>query len=199
MEVIVESNFLLELAFAQQEVAFCETMLRAAATGEISLSLPVYCLTEVFQTLGSRRQQRIDTERIVRQEIQQHLRETGVVAEDMRQLGNLLQGLLVTRTETQTARLFAVTQQLAQVARLLPLTNEVLLAAQSAQQRHSLTPQDALVLASLLVDNGAVGGDRVFVSRNESDFNKPELLAELRERNCGYLSSFRAAVGRLRL
>ncbi len=199
MEVVVESNFILELAFAQQEVSFCEKILRAAAAGEITLALPVYCLTEVFQTLGSRRQQRIATERIIRQEIQQHLRETGVMAEDMRQLGNLLQGLLVTRTETQTARLFAVTQQLAQVARLLPLTNEVLLAAQRAQQRHSLTPQDALVLASLLEDNAAVDAEKLFVSRNESDFSKPELLAELREQNCGYLGSFRAAVGWLRL
>lgn len=200
MNVFVESNFVLELAFVQQEHSACEKLLLAAEVGQIHLFLPVYSLTEVFQTLGSRRTERAEVERFVRQEIKQHLREVGVVTADMESLGTLLRDLLLARTEVQTANLFAVTAKLARIARLLPLTTEVVEGAQQAQLRHSLTPQDALVFASVyagIPDNEVA--ENIFVSRNEADFKKPELLLELRSKQCDYLSSFEAVVGRLRL
>ncbi|WP_188813718.1 hypothetical protein [Hymenobacter cavernae] len=122
-------------------------MLQAAEQNVLQLLVPVYCLTEVFQTLGSRRIERLAAEQFVRQEMKQHLRETGVVTADMERLGSLLRELLLARTKSQTASLFATTERISRVATLLPLITEVLVGAKTAQRIHTLTPQNALVYA----------------------------------------------------
>ncbi|MBC8085193.1 MAG: hypothetical protein H7Z21_18510 [Hymenobacter sp.] len=202
MNIFVESNFLLELALEQHEFHHCTLLLAAAAQGQHQLYIPVYSLTEVFQTLGNRRIRREETERYLQEEIKQHLREAGALVADMDTLERLLRDLLLARTAGQTNKLFELTERIARVATLIPLSEQVLQAAPLAQVQYNLTPQDALVYASvwaglqnLAVDNT----DSLFISRNEKDFKKPDLLAELRQYDCDYLSSFRAAAGRLRL
>lgn len=198
--VFVESNFILELAFRQEEYADCDRLIRAAESQEIVLVVPVYCLTEVFQTLGQRRQERMRAQDFLQEQIRQHLREQGAATDDIMRLGASLRELLIARTDTQTAALFAITAKLSQLAQVVAMPGEVLSEAQQAQQRHSLTPQDALVYASVCYGlKSAESAECLFISRNKEDFQKEALLAELRTWNCNYLSSFRAAVGRLGL
>lgn len=198
--VFVESNFILELAFRQEEATACEKIIGAAEAREIMLAVPTYCLTEVFQTLGYRRQERQRAEDFLQKEIKQHLREQGAVDAEIKQLSTALRELLISRTATQTSALFGLASRLTQLAYIIPLAAEVLRAAPRAQQQHSLTAQDALVYASVRQGLAGLGpAEHLFVSRNKNDFQKEALLAELRELNCSYMSSFQAVAGKLGL
>lgn len=46
MIIYAESNFVLELAFRQEDCDSCEDILKLAEAGKIELLLPAYCLGE---------------------------------------------------------------------------------------------------------------------------------------------------------
>jgi predicted nucleic acid-binding protein len=199
--VFVESNFLLELAFRQQEYAACARIWQGAEAGRYALHLPHYCLAEVFETLRRRRGQRDEYETYLRAEIIQHRREENTDSEAMDTLASGLNTLLVERTRTQSQRLFELGSAVAELATVVPLAGAVIQEAQQKSQQHGLSEQDSLVYASVLTGLRALPADtpKLFVSRNEVDFKKPAVLAELRALNCEYLASFRAEAGRLRV
>ena len=201
MRIFVESNFVLELAFKQEDDSYCQSILQAAEREEHQLYLPAYCLTEVFQTLGTKRIERDEMQRYLEREVKQHLREERVVPTDMSNLLRLATNLLLARTADQTTSLYSLTEKLARIAQIIPLTAAVLQAAPFAQEQYDLTPQDALVFASVKagLQAEATFEDSLFISRNKGDFGKSNLLEDLRQLRCDYLSSFSAAVGRLRL
>ena len=58
MIVYVESNFILELAFTQDEASSCEDVLGLAEAGAISLVLPAYSIAECYEALLRRSRDR---------------------------------------------------------------------------------------------------------------------------------------------
>jgi predicted nucleic acid-binding protein len=54
----VESNFVLELVFSQEQSAACEELLAAGENGVFELVLPSYCLGEPLETLRRRHKER---------------------------------------------------------------------------------------------------------------------------------------------
>jgi hypothetical protein len=58
MIVTVESNFVLEIALRQDEVAECERLIALAQAGSIRLAIPACSLFEPFETMVRRRKQR---------------------------------------------------------------------------------------------------------------------------------------------
>ena len=201
MHVFVESNFVLELAFRQAEYTFCEQIRRGVGTTTYSLHLPHYALTEVFEKLRPLRNERERYQEYLLKEITQHRREAESDAAAMDDLTLALTTLLSERTRTQTQRLYAIAGELAQAAALVPLTQAVMDEAFEKAQLHNLSPQDSLIYASVLAGLRTMPAatPKLFVSRNEKDFGKPAIRAELLALDCEYLVSFRAAAGRLRL
>ena len=201
MEVFVESNFILELAFRQEEHLFCARIWQAAKAGALTLHLPHYCLAEVFETLRRRRGQREEYKAYLEAEIIQHRREESADIDAMDNLAAALTFLLSERTRTQSDRLFELSSELEETATVIPQAGSVIREAQQQAQLHGLSEQDSLVYASVLAGLRLLppAAPKLFVSRNEDDFKKPAVLAELRALNCDYLVSFQAAVGRLRV
>lgn len=194
MNVFVESNFLLEIAFQQEQHVACERILAVAKTGKCVLHVPQYVLTEVFQTLHRRSAERADYQRYFQKEIEQHRREAETDASEIDLLVRLLSDLLTTRTTTQASRLFALTQRLAAEAPGPPLTAAVLAEAPALQAAHGLAAQDALVYASVLAGLRQLpGGPKLFVTRNNSDFEKPAIVEELQRYDCRLLANFKGA------
>ena len=107
----------------------------------------------------------------------------------------LLTGLLTTRTQVQTERLFAVTTQLAAIAPGPALTENVLREAQELRKLHSFISQDALVYASVLAGLRQLppATAKLFITRNDSDFKKPAIVQELQSFNCRLLAKFSGA------
>lgn len=201
MHVFVESNYVLELAFEQSQHVFCRRILEAAEQEVIKLTVPQYALTEVFQTLGKRRLERADLQEAIAKEINQARREIDVDLEAMDVLEQSLTDLLIKRTLKQKARLFDVTTVLARLAAGPALTADIIYDAQQQERIHGLTPQDALVYASVLAGlrNMTSAEPKLFVTRNKADFNKTQLVTELRTYQCELLFDFQAAAGKLGL
>lgn len=194
MNVFVESNFLLEIAFQQEHHTACERILAGATTGKYALHVPQYALTEVFQTLHRRSAERADYQNYFQKEIEQHRREAETDATEIDLLVRLLNDLLTTRTATQASRLFALTQQLAAEAPGPPLTAAVLAEAPLLQAAHGLLAQDALVYASVLAGLRLLSsGAKLFVTRNHIDFKKPTIVEELQRYECRLVANFKGA------
>lgn len=199
MDVFVESNFILELAFLQAHHLACERILAGAIAGRYRLHVPQYALTEVFQTLRHRTSERTEQQGYFQREIEQHRRETDADLADTDALVRLLNNLLTERTTAQTTRLYATTAQLATVAPGPALTAEVLAEAQTMQLRHGLSSQDALVYSSVVAGLRSLpaGSQRLFITRNPKDFEQPLIVEELRSFNCRLMSNFQGAAQRL--
>ena len=199
--IFVESNFILEVAFQQEEAAACAALLAAVERQQCQLVLPGYSAGEVFETLRNRSAIRREAQEVIRREIIQHQREKSVLISDMETLSRLLRDLLLERTTSQTEQLFATVAHLLRLATVLPLTALLVEQAYVAQQQYSLGPQDALVYSSVCqgLRELASAKENMFISRNKADFGKPEIVRELRELNCQYISTFRAAVNYLQL
>jgi hypothetical protein len=67
MNVYVETNFIFELAWMQEQYDSCEKILALCETGKAKLILPAYSIGETFEKLGrsqqERKQIRIDFDR----------------------------------------------------------------------------------------------------------------------------------------
>lgn len=199
MHVFVESNFILELAFQQEDSLACERILAGAQAGHYTLHVPQYALAEVFEVLRRRRQERATYHNYVLEQVAQHRRESDVDAADQDTLVQLLGNLLQARTQAQTRRVFDLVAQLVAEAVGPALTAAVVREAAESQARYQLTPQDALVWASVVTELRALPPlvPKLLVTRNDSDFRKPAIVETLRGLNCHLISNFGHAATRL--
>lgn len=200
MDVFLESNFLLQLTFRQENYPFCERILRSAGPGNYALHVPQYALTEVFQKLRPLRNKREDYQKYLVAQVAEYLREEDSDASVMDDFTRTLNTLLSARTKAQTERLYSVAAEMAQIAPGPSLTATIIRDAFEQERTHRLSPQDALVYASVLAGLRELPSARpkLFVTTDE-DFNTPQIRQELRTHVCDLLTNFQAAAGRLRL
>lgn len=199
MHVFVESNFILELAFQQQDHLACERILRGAVAGHYTLHVPTYVLAEVFEVMRRRRDERDGHQRYLQQEVIQHRREASAEAADLDQLDSGLAKLLLARTQTQTTRVFSLVAALAADAPGPALTAAVVREADAARGPYKLAAQDALVWASVLAGLRELppAEPKLFITRNKQDFDTPPVVAALRALGCAIVTSFQSAATRL--
>jgi predicted nucleic acid-binding protein len=193
VNVFVETNFVLEVALEQQECGACERILGLAADRAIQLLVPAYSLVEPHETLTRRHRDRQNIRSQIATELTQLARSTPLA-----QRANASQEvvkLLVESTEHETKQLEAAKERIWSVAHILPLTAAVLRRAAECQNNYDLSPQDAVVYASVRtqLDSDHLS-QSCFVSRNPADFDDPDLQKDLASVNCKYLSSFANAV-----
>jgi len=193
VNIFVETNFVIEVALEQQEVAACEVLLALAAEQRIRLLVPAYSFVEPHETFTRRHIDREALRSRMSGELAQLARSTplaGRVAASQD-----IVKLLVDSAEYETTRLDEVKQRLWATADVLPLDLQVLQSAIECQRRFDLSAQDAVVYASIRarldVDHAA---ESCFVSRNPGDFDDPDLRQDLKLLNCKYFSSFNIAV-----
>lgn len=190
MIVYVETNFLLEIAFQQESYESCEEIVRLASSGSISLVLPSCSIAEAY--LGwhgvTRRRHKFQAE------LQNHLREMSRsasyrgLADEYR---NVLDALVAGREESRKQLLAAIASVEANGA-TIPLTSEILWMADSHEDAHSLSPQDAVILACVKSHAEQCSGPKCFVTKDK-DFNKPGIRQEL-GLECEVLMNFDDAV-----
>jgi len=141
MIVAVESNFVLELAFRQDEARECDDLLTLAAEGAITLAVPGCSLFEPYETLGRRTKHRDYIVRLVSDEFAQLSRTEGLA--ELRETSKAITHLLVDSGRVQSTALDSTIDKLSRVAAVIPLTAEVVRHALAIQVRavaHPLTP-----------------------------------------------------------
>jgi len=71
VNVYVETNFVLELAFQQEQFVSCEQILQLGEAGGIKLVIPAYSLAEPHEKLIRQANSRKELQRKLRDELQQ--------------------------------------------------------------------------------------------------------------------------------
>jgi len=69
LNVYVETNFVLELAFDQEQKTQCELILNLCETGKINLIIPAYCLAEPHEKLTRQANHRKELQRSLDNEL----------------------------------------------------------------------------------------------------------------------------------
>ena len=123
MIIAVESNFVLELAFRQDEATECERLLRLAAENAITLAIPGCSLFEPYETFGRRMKHRAHVAHLLRQEFSQLARSEG--REKLMETSDLVARVLAESGEVQGKDLDSTIDKVSNVATVIPLTAEV--------------------------------------------------------------------------
>ena len=189
MNVYVESNFVLELALAQEQHASCERILTLCEAGEIQIFVPAYSIVEPHETLLRRHIERRELKNSLDRELRQLLRTSGYA----QRLGGLetSTSLLFDSVKEEIQRLEDVRARLLSCATVIALKASILSRASQHQVRHSLSAQDAIIYASVLSHLGSVEGgiQSCFLTRDD-DFNDPNIVEGLRARRCKLIARF---------
>lgn len=194
--VYVETNFLLELAFLQEEHEHCRSLLRLAGEGAATeLALPAFCVAEAYEAFERKRRDRLRLAERLRAEVGQLSRSKTYAArrKDFAELTDLF-----TRSaEEQRRRLDRVLDEVLGLARLLPLERTTTQQAARYRATRDLGTQDALVYASVLADLDATAPPTsCFITRNPKDFANPDIRDDdLAGRGCTLLTNFAAGFG----
>jgi predicted nucleic acid-binding protein len=189
MIVYVESNFVLELAFRQEQADSCRRVLTACTIGGGHLVLPAFSVAEPFQAFVARVKARNQAARDLRLQLDQLARSETLAGEAEPLLR--LTGLLVRSAEEERTGLQAAMQVILDAAELIPLDADVVREAGRLEASLSLSPQDAIVLASVLKHLGSIQPERsCFLNRNSKDFDNPDIVNRLQDLGCKLLPRF---------
>jgi hypothetical protein len=189
MIVYVESNFCLELAFQQEEEAHAEEILKLSEAGRLELVFAQFAVCEPFSTLNRYENER----REFLNELNKHLSELNRSAPQQGVVAGT-QPLVATLTwigQDRSNRLEAVVERMLQCGRSIPLTGVLFAAARKLEGHFDLSPQDAIVAASVLGDlrpQNAQPDSHAFLSRNSKDFNP--MKGEFSALGCRYIPKF---------
>ena len=195
MIVYAESNFILELAFLRGESGHCEALGQLAESGDIQLVLPAFCGGEPYESMIRRSRSRKTLHDQLAAEIKELSRSSPYSSID--ETSRSLTAILSQSASEEKGRLDATLLRLIRISRLIPLTGDVLEFSITFQGQFGLSPQDAIVLASVISDLQAqdTKGESLFVTLNKTDFLNPDIADFLLGHSCKLLFKFEDAVG----
>ena len=200
MRLYVETNFLLELVYGQEQQADVEALLRLVEAGQASLHLPVFAVAEAMSTATRRAVDR----RVVLGAVQKE-RATlgrssarGSVVESLNAAAAQLAGV----NDDERHRLTDVVSRVLRAAAVLPLDASVDAQADPYRTAFGLTSPDAFVLASITADLRRLPPDppgrRLSLSRDQRAFDKQLIDDELTSVVCDYIDGFHGGLRRVR-
>ena len=189
----VESNYVLELAFLQEQHDACEELLQLAESGALDLVVPAYCIGEPYEKLARQAKRRAELHQALSREVREMKRSRAYagVGESTDEFATLL----IASGENERKRLEQVLQRLLKTAIVVPLDGDVLASAIEAQGEAGLSPQDAIVFASVMSHVGTSDGEKVFLNRNTKDFLVPDVEEALSRHRCKLITSFTDGLG----
>jgi predicted nucleic acid-binding protein len=190
MIVYVESNFALELAFLQEESEECSELLRLAQAQRTQLVFPTFCIAEPYETLVRRSRDRDALQTRLSRELAE-IGRSKPYQEIVEGSGELI-GLLGRSADEAKLRLEDALRSILELAQLIPVDSSLFAHALELQPSRSLSPQDAIVYASVLRHlSTASAGPKCFLNRNSKDFFTPDIDADLSARDCRIIPSFK--------
>ncbi|MBE9145227.1 PIN domain-containing protein [Planktothrix mougeotii] len=190
MNIYVETNFVLELVFEQEQFKSCEEILLLSEQKPATLIIPAYSLAEPHEKLIRQARNRKALQQSLDREFKQLER---TVSYKNRIQNNIREffSLLVEIDVQETKRFAKYRNRLLNHADIIPLNRNILSEAATYENRYALMPQDALVYASILFhlqqNQPTIA---CFLNRNSRDFDTPEIKAELNSFNCRMISQF---------
>lgn len=190
MRVYVESNFLLELAFTQEQHDGAETILHWAEAGHIALLLPGNCIAEPLSTLALRHRRRTQLAGEMARQVTDLARSSALAAEAV--LLTPVPERLSSINDRELALIDSIMSRVLAAAHVIPITASIFTDSRRLRRAYDLPPQDALIVAAILAHSQSAAEriDSFFVSRNWRDFDDAGIIAELARTLCTYHRSY---------
>ena len=189
VNVYAESNYVLELAFQQEQSDDCEQILLLAEARSIHLLLPAYCFAESHEKLARQRSNRKALLKDLESEMRQ-LRKTSTYTSHIASLQDI-SILLIRSNENEKANFAHYRTRLLQACALIPLTRDIISSAAGYESTLNFEPPDAIVFASVIDHLQGQGGQpSCFINKNRKDFDNPDVKSELSKFNCRMITNF---------
>jgi predicted nucleic acid-binding protein len=197
VNVYVETNFVLELAFQQEQFESCEQILQLCEAGRVQIVIPAYSFCEPHEKLNRQAKIRKD----LQQTLNTELRQLSRTASYMNRISSIqeIADLLVQSNEEEQQRFVHYRERLLQSAEIIALTADILTEAAVSEAPYDLKPQDALVYASVITHLRQHQPQiACFLNRNTKDFDNPDIVDELNRFNCRVIPRFDHGYGFIR-
>lgn len=189
MNIYVETNFVLELTFEQEQCSSCERILQLCEAGQTNLIIPAYSLAEPHEKLSRQARSRRELQQSLDAELRQLLR-TASYASRIKSIQDIA-SLMIQSNEEERHRFIQCRDRLLKVGEIVVLNASILTEAASYETTYDLTPQDALVYASVITHlRHDLPTQACFLNRNSKDFDSPDIVDELRQLNCRMIPRF---------
>lgn len=197
MSVVVyaETNFLLELAYVQEQHASCEQLLAMAEAGHLRIVLPAFSFVEARAAIRSRLDQRRRAWDTVYPPLIE-MKRSAPYQFSGEAVVRMLDLLLVESTKEELKRLEDLLSRLPAVTELIPMDSAILGMVPDLQQRLAFSFQDAVVCASVIhhLDHTRPAVS-CFLNRNAKDFANSNVTQALRQRGCRLITRFDQGLG----
>ena len=189
ISVYIETNFILELAFSQEQAESCLQLLEITEQGKSRLIIPAFSIGECFETLVRRSKQRKQLAETVSTELKQLSRSLSYRSE-VTALDSITR-LLISSLEDDKKRLDETLSRLLSTCEIIPLSKEVVMNAMSYRELFGFGYQDSLVYSSVMhhLERGTEVAS-CFLNRNSKDFDDPDIIEMLESKNCKLLFNF---------
>lgn len=189
ISVFVETNYILELAFSQEQALSCLRLLEISEAGKSRLIIPAYSIGECFDTLVRRSKQRKQLADTVSIELKQLSRSLSY-RNEATALDSITR-LLISSLEDDKRRLDETLTKLLSIAEIIPLSKEVVNNAVRYRELFGFGYQDSLVYSSVMY-HLELGMEMAscFLNRNSKDFDDPDIIEMLEGKDCKMLFSF---------
>lgn len=189
MSIYVETNYILELAFSQEQAQGCLRLLEIHERGAARLVIPAFSIGECFDTLVRRSTQRKRLAETVSVELKQLSRSLAYKSE-VPALDSITR-LLINSLEDDKRRLDEILTRVLESAEIVPLDKSVVMGAIGYREKHGLGYQDSLVFSSVMDHlHSAASAPSCFLNRNSKDFDDPDIVETLGRMGCKMLFSF---------
>lgn len=194
MIVYAETNFLLELAYLQERCERCGEILALCQSNHISLIVPAFSISEARRVWDHRLSER----NMFQQQLIRLIRELAR-SQPFKALPETSKDLIAALTasgEDARDRLEQAISTIARFGSIQPLSDRDLAGAIGLEKKFSLSPSDAIVLASIMAHLvSAAPGPKCFVSQDAKGFANPGIHDELAGFECKVLVNFTDAAG----
>lgn len=188
MNIYVETNFLLELAFLQEQHESCEKIAAFSEAGRAKLILPTFSIAESYETLVRRANKR----KLIENDLAAELKQLGRSKPYQGDVDVYLDvaGLLVRSSQDEGDRLTTIIQRILGIADIVPLNADIYTDAIACRATYKLDPQDAIVYSCVLHHLACSGNkESCFISRDRH-FADPDIEKCLAGMGCKMLFSF---------
>lgn len=194
MNIYVETNFLLEIAYEQEQEQACLGLLELVEKSPpLQLAVPAFCYSEALWNLRGRGKER----QALQQQVERALREIRRTRSLKEHARGDLAGLLTQSIQDGESRLEKVRERLTHLGEVLLLTREVFLKAAELSEAFGLQEPDAVVLATVILDMKRSRSPGWFLTRNSRDFDA-SVKESLSTLDCTLMTSFDAGLERIR-
>jgi predicted nucleic acid-binding protein len=198
MILYVESNFILEIVFQQEQADSAEALLQLGEERKIEIAFPTFSLIEPYWTIKHRGEQREGLCEELNRELNQLRR-----SESHKDLVLNLESARKTMLELERHNLSSLkstTLRVLSIGKAIEIGQEVFAGALVHQSRYGLSLLDAVVYSAVANDLARRGdpSPKCFVSKDNKAFFDPGIIAELSSHNCRYISSFEDALNFIR-